>query len=47
MTQERSYFGGKLVGQLTGQAGSMQAAVQDRLGSAGKYYPYCEERNAP
>jgi hypothetical protein len=25
----------------------MQAAVQDRLGSAGKYYPYCEERNAP
>ena len=47
MTQERSYFGGKLVGQLTGQAGSMQAAVQDRLGSVGKYYPYGEERNTP
>jgi RHS repeat-associated protein len=47
MTQERSYFGGKLVGQLTGSAGFMQAAVQDRLGSVGKYYPYGEERNAP
>jgi len=41
---ERTYFGGKLVGQFTG---SMQAVVQDRLGSVGKYYPYGEERNSP
>jgi len=43
--RERTYFGGKLVGQLSG--GTMQSTVQDRLGSVGKYYPYGEERNSP
>jgi len=42
---ERTYFGGKLVGQLSSR--TMQSAVQDRLGSVGKYYPYGEERNSP
>ena len=41
----RAYFGGKLVGQT--QSGTMLAAVQDRLGSVGKYYPYGGERNSP
>ena len=41
----RAYFGGKLVGET--QSGVMLAAVQDRLGSVGKYYPYGEERNQP
>ncbi len=41
----RSYFGGKLVAQWNGAY--MQSAVQDRLGSVGKYYPYGEERNSP
>jgi RHS repeat-associated protein len=42
----RAYFGGKLVAQL-GSSGSLTAAIQDRLGSVGKYYPYGEERNSP
>ncbi len=41
----RAYFGGKLVAQS--QSGVMPSAVQDRLGSVGKYYPYGEERNSP
>ncbi len=41
----RAYFGGKLVAQS--QSGVMLSAVQDRLGSVGKYYPYGEERNSP
>ncbi|MBZ5610117.1 MAG: RHS repeat-associated core domain-containing protein [Acidobacteriia bacterium] len=41
----RAYFGGKLVSQS--QSGVMLSAVQDRLGSVGRYYPYGEERNAP
>ncbi len=41
----RAYFGGKLVAQS--QSGVMLSAVQDRLGSVGKYYPYGEERNQP
>ena len=43
--KQRAYFGGKLVAQS--QSGVMQSAVQDRLGSVGRYYPYGEERNAP
>jgi len=35
------YFAGKLIKQ------NGQNAVQDRLGSVGKYYPYGEERNSP
>ena len=41
----RAYFGGKLVAQMSG--GVMLSAVEDRLGSVGKYYPYGEERNSP
>ena len=41
----RAYFGGRLVSQWNGVY--MQSAVQDRLGSVGKYYPYGEERNSP
>ncbi|MBZ5612078.1 MAG: hypothetical protein LAP38_27790, partial [Acidobacteriia bacterium] len=41
----RAYFGGKLVAQMAG--GVVTSAVQDRLGSVGRYYPYGEERNAP
>ena len=40
---ERAYFGGKLVAQLG--YGGLVAAVQDRLGSVGKYYPYGEDRS--
>ena len=40
---ERAYFGGKLVAQMSN--GTMTAAVQDRLGSVGKYYPYGEDRS--
>ena len=42
--KQRAYFGGKLVAQ---NVGYMQSAVQDRLGSVGRYYPYGEERNSP
>ncbi len=45
VVSRRAYFGGKLVGQFNGSY--MQSAVQDRLGSVGKYYPYGEERNSP
>ena len=41
----RAYFGGKLVAES--QSGLMLPAVQDRLGSVGRYYPYGEERNSP
>jgi RHS repeat-associated protein len=44
MQAERVYFAGKLVGQLN-TGGTVSAAVQDRLGSVGKYYPYGEQRN--
>src|SRR5690348_13966452 len=37
----RVYFAGKLIKQ------NGQNAVQDRLGSVGKYYPYGGERNSP
>ena len=40
----RVYFGGRLVAQ-PGNLHVMQAAVQDRLGSVGKYYPYGEDRS--
>jgi len=40
----RIYFGGKLVAT---SYSTLQATVQDRLGSVGKYYPYGEERNSP
>jgi len=41
---ERAYFGGKLVAQLNASYGYLVAAIQDRLGSVGKYYPYGEDR---
>ena len=41
----RAYFGGKLVAQMAG--GVVTSAVEDRLGSVGRYYPYGEERNSP
>ncbi len=42
VVSRRAYFGGKLVAQWNGSY--MQSAVQDRLGSVGKYYPYGEDR---
>jgi RHS repeat-associated protein len=44
MASERAYFGGKLVAQVNPSYGYLTAAVQDRLGSVGKYYPYGEDR---
>jgi len=43
---QRVYFGKKLIKWLDGAYGAHNA-VQDRLGSVGKYYPYGEERNSP
>ncbi len=48
VVSRRAYFGGKLVGQYNpGLGANTLPAVQDRLGSVGKYYPYGEERNSP
>ncbi len=45
VVSRRAYFGGKLVGQYNpGLGANTLPAVQDRLGSVGKYYPYGEER---
>jgi RHS repeat-associated protein len=46
VSQTRVYFGGKLIKWVDVGTNS-HYAVQDRLGSLGKYYPYGEERNSP
>jgi RHS repeat-associated protein len=43
---ERVYFGRKLVATLGG-SGYLQSVVQNRLESAGQYYPFGEQRTAP
>ena len=43
---QRVYFGRKLI-KWVDAAYAAHNAVQDRLGSVGKYYPYGEERNSP